>query len=629
MVVAKISGGQLAYMTAIGGIGVILNQPTVGWSEDFAMQVDSGGDVYLAGGYASPTLPTTFAAFEALSPTGGAYLLKLDPSGTKLLFSTFIGSNGNQTLVNAMEFDAQGNIYVAGTTSESTFPTTPGALQPGSSIGQALTAGFISKFSPGGKLLASTLYGGGSKLDQTNIASIAVDGSGVVHIAGQLQTATPNQGFVARLDSSLTTLLFSKALSDVPNSIQADSKGASYVAGMEMVTKIDASGAVAYQTELPSGGFASLLLQDGSLAVAGSATVRANFPLKDTLEPCPPDRGQSSFSPSFPPSAVFAMLDSTGQITLSTYLGGTGSEITSMVAGPGGSLYLAGWENGIDFPGGPILAGGELQGSAFAFELNMSAIPRGMPSPGCVVTISGEQFAPIAPGMIATIFGNNLGPATGAYFQLDSTGAVPAQLAGISVTVGGAPAPILYAQDGQINFIIPQAVEGQSTSVCVESTAGQSCLSLPVQPMFPMIFHTPGVGYAILNQDGTLNTPANPPPRGSVISLFGTGMGAYDRTLPDGSIWGMPVANLTAPVSASFVFPPAELGACGMMWLPPCPPPSAIRGTVLFAGGAPDEVVGVTQINVAIPEGAPMGSDVALGLAFGQGSSADVTVAIQ
>jgi hypothetical protein len=70
-------------MTVIGGIGVISSQPgLVDYSENFAMLVDSSGDIYLAGGYASPTFPATFGAFETVSATGGAYLLKLDPSGT-------------------------------------------------------------------------------------------------------------------------------------------------------------------------------------------------------------------------------------------------------------------------------------------------------------------------------------------------------------------------------------------------------------------------------------------------------------------------------------------------------------------------------------------------------------------
>jgi uncharacterized protein (TIGR03437 family) len=632
LVVAKVASGELVHLTAIGGLvfDALSTPQSASWSEQFTMHVDSGGDVFLAGGFASSTFPTTFGAFEAASTTGGAYFLKLDPSGMKLLYSTFIGSKPNQTLVNAMALDSQGNIYLAGSTTEPTFPTTPGALQPGSSIGQALSAGFVSKFSPEGGLIASTLIGGGAKLDGTSVASIAIDASGTVHMVGSTNGSNP--GFVARLNSSLTALVFSKVLSDTPQNIQASSAGDSYVAGAAGVTKIDADGSIVYQTPLPSTGFGLLLLNDGSIAVAGS-TYTVNFPVKNAIQPCPTySVGTSAISPStYIPSlsrwldaaGVFAMLDPRGQITFSTYLGGTGdSAIFSIIPSPQGEVYLTGWTNRsgpantTDFPGGARLAGLDWGATAFVFELDLSAIPQGVPFPACLSTTSGEA-APVAPGMIATLYGNNLGPSTGVAFQLDSSGNVPAQLAGTSVTVGDLPAPILYAQDGQINFIVPQEVTGQTTTVCVESPVGRNCFDRPVQTAFPSIFYTPGVGYAILNQDGTLNTPSNPALRGSVISVYGTGMGLTDRILPDGSSWDLPPPNLTTAVNATFIGPTPLQLACGHLFLPPCPGPHTATGQVLFAGGAPGEVVGVTQINVVVPADADTGAGIGLRLDFG------------
>jgi uncharacterized protein (TIGR03437 family) len=643
LVVTKVAGGQLVHMTAIGGF--VFGTPQYsGWSEQFAMRVDSSGDVFLAGGYASSSFPTTFAAFEAASATGGAYFLKLDPSGTKLLYSTFIGSNPIQTLVSAMALDAQGNIYIAGSTGESTFPTTPGALQPGSSIAPAFSAGFVSKFSPTGIFMASTLFGGGANGDQF-ISSIEIDASGVIHIIGGTRTFTTHPGFLARLNSSLTALLFSTMLSDTPQSIQASSAGDSYLAGAAGVTKIDTGGSIVYQTPLPSTGFGLLLLNDGSIAVAGS-TYTVNFPVKNAIQPCPTYSVGTSLPPTYTytpglsrwlfAAGVFAMLDPRGQITFSTYLGGTDeSAIFSTIPGPEGELYLTGWTNRsgpantTDFPGGSRLAGLDWGPTAFVFELDLSAIPQGIPFPACLSTTSGES-APVAPGMIGTLYGNNLGPSTGVAFQLDSNGNVPTQLAGTSVTVGDLPAPILYAQDGQINFIVPQEVTGQTTTLCVESTGGRNCIDRPIQTEFPAIFYTPGMGYAILNHDGTLNTPSNPAVRGSYISVFGTGMGLTDRTLPDGSPWDLPPANLTTSVSATFIGPiPLPVVGCGDLFLPPCPGPHTATGQVLFAGGAPEEVVGVTQINVVIPDDADTGAYTAFRLDFGQGFSASAVVAIQ
>jgi len=311
-----------------------------------------------------------------------------------------------------------------------------------------------------------------------------------------------------------------------------------------------------------------------------------------------------------------------------TYLGGTDySQIISVIQDARGSLYLVGWANGTDFPGGPLLAGEPLGYSAFVFEFDLSGIQQEAPFPACLLTSDGGW--PAAPGMISTLYGDNLGPSTGVSFQLDQNGKVPTHLAGISVSVGGLAAPILYAQEGQINFIVPQELTGETTSICVASGAGRNCIYPPVQPLLPYIFYTEGAGYAILNQDGTLNTSANPAPQGSYITLFGTGMGPYDRSLPDGSVVGPPLANLAASVTAIFPAPTPPPPPCGEMWLPPCPPPNTTNGKVLFAGAAPGEVAGVTQINLQIPDNAISGPEVGLTLIFGQEFYAYAVLAIE
>jgi hypothetical protein len=111
----------------------------------------------------------------------------------------------------------------------------------------------------------------------------------------------------------------------------------------------------------------------------------------------------------------------------------------------------------------------------------------------------------------------------------------------------------------------------------------------------------------MLNQDATLNTPYNPAGRGSVIMIFGTGMGPYDRSLADGSIVGSPSANLTNPVQAIFFGPPCRTDPFSCSTL-------SFSGTVLFAGAAPQQVVGVDQINVKIPDDAIPGTAVRLTL---------------
>jgi uncharacterized protein (TIGR03437 family) len=254
-----------------------------------------------------------------------------------------------------------------------------------------------------------------------------------------------------------------------------------------------------------------------------------------------------------------------------------------------------------------------------------------LPAPACLAHSAVVSYAPAVPGMIQTIYGSNLGPNAGVSFQLDSNGNVPAQLAGTAVTVGGLPAPILYTRENQINFIVPQEITGPSTNVCVITAAGQNCIYALVAALDPAIYSIPNQGYAILNQDGTLNSSSNPALPGSVISLFGTGMGPYNRPLADGSVAGLPLANLTTPLGAEFLDPnppicPIPGATCG-------PPPDNTEGTVLFAGAAPGEVVGVTQVNVLIPANVVPGNSITLQLILEPPGSnivaANVTVAIQ
>ena len=626
MVVAKVTNGSLAQMTTIGGF--VFGTPQFNaYSETFGMYVDPGGDVFLAGGFAGASFPTTAGALVQSSATGGAYLLKLDDSLTKLRYSTFLGSNPIETLATSIALDPQGDVYVAGITGETTFPTTPGALQQSGSTDQGPM--FVTKFSPAGKLLASTLFGGGAQGYSGEINGMAIDGSGVVHIAGGMPGGLG--GFVARLNASLSQVVYSVSLSDQPQSIQASSAGDTYIAG-NLITKISAGGSIVYQTPLATGGAGLAVLKDGTVMVGGSANA-PNFPTRNSIEACLPDRTTSPGPGPYPASGVFAVLDPTGNITFSTYLGGlAGTAITGVTLDPSGNVYLAGWTNGYDFPDGPVLAGGFGVGTAFVFELDLSSLPQGYPTAACLGT--PFSYLPLAPGFVSlTLYGSGLGPTAGVSFQLDANGNIPTQLAGMSVQVGALAAPILYAQDQQINFIVPEGIVGDFGPVCVSSvtTVWSGCLWVAATPLLPQVFYTLGKGYAVLNQDGTLNTPVNPAARGSYVTLFGTGMGLYDRSLMDGSIVGAPVANLVTPVSATFLDPTPVPPECGQPLQPACPVLHNTTGTVLFAGAAPGEVVGVTQIDVLIPTATMPGPAIVLSLGFGQTNSinAAAVLAIQ
>jgi len=632
LLVIKVSpaGEKILYATAIGAP---VDPPV-------AMAVNQDGSVLLAGRTDSSAFPTTSNGFQPTAPDGGAFLLKLDPSGKKLIYSTYLGDRF--TAATALAIDASGNTYVAGTTNGYTFPTTDGAYQrtlPGSPFcakyGCYYQTGFVSEFDANGGLLASTLFGAPypeeSPYGTTSVTLIAVDERGVIHICGTtrsspdfpvtLDAAYPAAallsqfpvGFLARLNPSASQLLYSTPLPNVPYAIAVDTAGNSYVASSDM-TKVDFNGSIGYY--LPNTGANALIVLNDGTVILGGSTRAAGFPTQGSLQPCAPNLPQTA-----PPgqvldfdNATLMTLDSSGNITFSTLLGGPGGTVLeAMALDPNGTPYIAGvTTTPAQFPGGPVIDGSV--GYEFVFKFDFSAVPQAStaPIPTCLANSASLSYSPAAPGMLATLFGSNLGPAKGVGFQLDSNGRVPAEVAGVSVTVGSLPAPVLYTQSSQINFVIPQQVSGSTTNLCITNAGTQSCIFAFIAPYSPAVFclgtcNEPGGSYAVLNQDYTLNTPSNPAAPGSVIMIFGTGFGPIDRNLPDGSIVSGPpdlASSITAEIPSQY--PPCPYPGAGPH--PPCPGPTpAIPLTVLFAGAAPDEVLGVDQVNVLLFGGTPLG----------------------
>ncbi len=95
-----------------------------------AIAVDAAGSAYVTGFTQSPTFPTTPGAFDRTGSASNdldAFVSKLNPAGTALVYSTFLGGT-NFEWGRDLAIDAAGNAYVAGQTKSSNFPTTNGAF---------------------------------------------------------------------------------------------------------------------------------------------------------------------------------------------------------------------------------------------------------------------------------------------------------------------------------------------------------------------------------------------------------------------------------------------------------------------------------------------------------------------
>jgi uncharacterized protein (TIGR03437 family) len=211
----------------------------------------------------------------------------------------------------------------------------------------------------------------------------------------------------------------------------------------------------------------------------------------------------------------------------------------------------------------------------------------------------------MAPNEIVSLFGASLTSDSPLVAQPDSIQLYPFQLNNAQVTFDGVPAPLLYANSGQINLIAPRSLQSKvMTHVCALSKgAATNCLDVPVQPAAPQLFRSGlNASYAAaLNQDASINSAQNPAAVGSIVSLFATGLGVVSPAVPDGGISPLPspMQNLKIQVDLICFSSTSPIG------LDNFPP-------IGYAGPAPLEVEGLAQINV------PLQCPGILGIPFGR-----------
>jgi hypothetical protein len=236
--VAKLNptGTALVYATYLGGNG-----------DDGATSIalDAAASAYVVGYTYSSDLHTTPGALQpAPRGDGDAFVAKLNPAGTALLYATYLGGKSADG-ARGIAVDAAGAAYVTGFTYSPDFPTTPGALEPAHRGG--FTDVFVAKLNPAGTALLYATYLGGR--DAEDVGAIAVDAGGRAYVAGftlspdfpttpgALQPARRGEldAFVAKLNPAGTALVYATYLGgtaqDIANGIAVDAAGASYVTG--------------------------------------------------------------------------------------------------------------------------------------------------------------------------------------------------------------------------------------------------------------------------------------------------------------------------------------------------------------------------------------------------------------
>jgi uncharacterized protein (TIGR03437 family) len=184
------------------------------------------------------------------------------------------------------------------------------------------------------------------------------------------------------------------------------------------------------------------------------------------------------------------------------------------------------------------------------------------------------------------------------------------------VTINDVTAPIAYASQYRLDVQVPFSVTpGSSATVQVNTGSGSAALrsapiSVPVNVAVPAIY-TNGVAgtgpAAASNQDGKANTLLNPAPRGSIVTIYASGLGAVSPAILEGAVPPLrPLSAVTGDVGA-FI--------------------GGVPSTVQFAGAAP-LLPGTFAINIQVPPSARVGAQELVIYSNGISSQKGVTIYI-
>jgi uncharacterized protein (TIGR03437 family) len=538
-----------------------------------ALDVDSAGNIYLAGYTAALDFPVTAGAYQTTPPGydnfGSAsfgFVAEISPGLSKIVFATYFGSDA----VNCMgsecigAWGSTGFVALAVDTSGAIIASADVYLRvapPPPAVGTTTV-----KFAPGGgSVVWSTAINPNG--DSQEISALALDGSGNVLVVGVAENGAvgtagtvqpcfgPNNeivsvivgGFIGKLSGSSGAVQFLTGFGCEEGSVPES------VGNSVSSVAVDASGTI----WITGTADPSTLPVTPKLHGSGSSYVAALAPDGSSVEALY-EAGAAMFGQAL-------ALTSTGN---------------PMVLGGAGFLMLP------NTAGGPSLTGVANSAGSVASGL-------------------------IAPAELMSFYGTGLGPATPLNAQVVN-GVVQSNLGGYQLLFGGVAAPLLYIGANQINAVVPSEVSGKdSVSVTLVTPTGTFSLAdLYIRPSEPEIFHDPVVGTAVaINQDGTLNSSSNPAHAGELVSVWGTGAGApYAGLFPaDGTI---------VPISGNLLTYPA---------LPVSVLDRNDSLEVVYAGDSPGEVFGLLQVNFRLPQSWPfetlgsqyMGVSLQVGAAIG------------
>ncbi|HEY1337847.1 MAG TPA: SBBP repeat-containing protein [Bryobacteraceae bacterium] len=586
-------GDQDIFVSKLDSKGALLFTTYLGGNDMETLSglaLDGSGNIYVAGWTISSNFPSTPGAMQTFNRGGffigsDGFVTKLDPTGTKLLYSTYLGGNDDELLL-ALAVDSAGNAYVTGTTASLNFPVSPAAYQKGN---KALAA-FVTKINPTGTQNVYSTYVGGSTAELAH--AIAIDAAGAAYVAGYtasrdfpVTTGAPqavfrggssleNDGMIFKLDAQGSHLIYSTFLGgsgdDEVDAIALDAAGNAYVSGFTSSADFPATAGAMQSTLLgpddafmakvnPTGtafGFATLFGGTRSeraptIALDGSGNIYLGGQSTSSGLPvvAPSQNGWGGAGDGY----VFKFDPTATRVLQGTYIGGSGDETVAAIAlDASGNVFATGITASTDFPASRLGAQSKYSGKGDAFiaklsfaddNLKLTVVPAALTFQGDTGASMAHQTVNVS-GVAGTLVAwkADVSGTNAAWLAISPKSGTGTAKIDVAVNTAGMAASTYNAA-----ILVVNQVTGATASVPVALT-----LSKPAPPPDPG-GTVPQAG--VLNAASFLGGPIAP---GEMVTIFGTRIGPDVLTGstvgPDGIL-----ANRVAETRVLFDGVPAPL----------------------------------------------------------------------
>ncbi|HYP09709.1 MAG TPA: SBBP repeat-containing protein [Bryobacteraceae bacterium] len=627
--VAKVNtaGTALQYSTFLGGGGDDMVR---------AIAVDTTGAAFVTGHTTSSNFPVTGGAFQRTSRDssernfGEVFVAKLNADGRALAYSTFLGGSQSDT-GHGIAVDASGSAYVVGTTSSANFPVTNGAFRataPGAT-GQSgdntrrIFIGadaFVAKVNAAGsELVYSTFIGGSAEEAAT---AVAVDSAGMTYVTGSTLSANfplstdalfntyrgsgvartaVGDAFVLKLNATGTAMPFATLMGgsddDGGADIALDSGGNIYVAGASASNNFPTTTGAFRTTYTGTVGYPN---GDGFVAKISSESVAVPARLRIVS-----GGGQTgAVGARLAQPLIIEVQDAQGRGVPGVAVTFTGTNAT--VAAASATTDAAGQASTTVTLGATV---GSASVSAAAagltpvrFDLTATATTTDPIAKVNAIVKNGSYTPNGAPGVIVSIFGENLAPTTVAADALP----FPTSLGNVRVILNGTPIPLIYVSPTQINAQLPYETPLGTVQLIVEARGQTATGTITVLAASPGILYYGDNRAVVVNPTGEVNGTTTPAPAGSIVTFYLVGQGRLDNPVANGA--GAPVDPLSRPIL------PASITIGGQ------------TAEALFIGMTPGSV-GLLQANVRVPASLASG-DYPVVLRIGEESSNTALIAV-